>query len=127
MVIATGDPDCRSAGSFFKNPIITVEAAALVEESARRLDKIGPQERLPSYEAPEGKVKLPAAWLIERAGFQKGYGLGTAGISSKHSLALVNRGGATAHDILALMNEIQAGVKECFGIELRPEPEFVGF
>jgi UDP-N-acetylmuramate dehydrogenase len=127
MVLTPGDPDCRSAGSFFKNPIVTVEAADRVEEAARRLEKTTSQERLPRYEAPDNKVKLSAAWLIERAGFQKGYSRGLAGISSRHTLALVNRGGATARDILALMHEIQAGVRESFGIELHPEPEFVGF
>ena len=127
MVITPGDPDCRSAGSFFKNPIVTEDAAFRVEEAAHRLERMAVSETLPRYKAPEEKVKLPAAWLIERAGFHKGYTRGPVGLSNKHTLALVNRGGATACDVLALMHEIQAGVHDCFGIDLVPEPEFVGF
>jgi len=70
---------------------------------------------------------VPAAWLIEQAGFRKGYGCGPAGISGKHALALINRGGASAADVIALMREIQAGVRDRFGVELLPEPQFIGF
>jgi UDP-N-acetylmuramate dehydrogenase len=128
MVLMPGDPDSRSAGSFFKNPIVMEETALQVEEAARRLARMFSSETVPRFKAPEeGKVKLPAAWLVERAGFQKGYTQGRVGLSSKHTLAVVNLGGATAGDILALMHQIQARVKECFGIDLQPEPEFVGF
>ncbi len=127
MIIVPGDPDCRSAGSFFKNPIVTESVAADVEEGARRLAAMKAEESLPRFKAPDGKVKLPAAWLIEHAGFQKGYTRGPVGLSSKHALALVNRGGAAARDVLTLMLEIQSAVKERFGIDLQPEPEFVGF
>ncbi len=127
MVISPGDPDSRSAGSFFKNPVVSEEVAAMVEEAARRVEDSSIAGTLPRFAAPEGKVKLPAAWLIERAGFHKGFSRGPVGLSSKHTLALVNLGGATARDILALMREIQARVRESFGIDLRPEPEFVGF
>lgn len=127
MVITPGDPDCRSAGSFFKNPIVMEDAALRVEEAALRMGRMAVSETLPRFKAPDGKVKLPAAWLIERAGFHKGFTRGPVGLSSKHTLALLNRGGATACDVLALMQEIQAGVRECFGIDLLPEPEFVGF
>ncbi len=127
MVIVPGDPDCRSAGSFFKNPTVTDKTALEIEEAARRLGKLAAAESLPRYPAADGTVKLPAAWLIESAGFHKGYNRGPVGLSSRHTLALVNRGGATARDVITLMEEVQAGVKNCFGIDLEPEPEFVGF
>jgi UDP-N-acetylmuramate dehydrogenase len=118
MVIRPGDPDCRSAGSFFKNPIISQEVLARLEREAAEVP--------PSFPAADGNVKIPAAWLIERAGFQKGYVKGWAGISSKHTLAIINRGGATADEVLALVNEIRIRVQEKFGIQLLPEPIFVG-
>ncbi len=118
MYIVEGDPDCRSAGSFFKNPVISEEQFA----------RIAAQEgcEVPHYAADEGAVKVPAAWLLERAGFHKGYAMGAAGISSKHTLALINRGGAKAADILALRDRIVAGVEARFGIRLEPEPVVVG-
>lgn len=119
MVIVPNDPNCRSAGSFFKNPILSAEAFAKLEAA------IG--ERPPSFPAANSNVKVPAAWLIERAGFQRGYAKGRAGISSKHTLALINRGDATAQDILDLVVEIQARVQAEFGVALLPEPVFVGF
>jgi len=122
MLIVPGDDDARSAGSFFKNPVVP---QALFEELAKRLESRGLQ--LPSYPAADGFRKLPAAWLVERAGFAKGYTKGAAGISRKHALAIINRGGATATEIIALKNEIQARVFAEFGIQLQPEPVFVGF
>ncbi len=119
MVIVPNDPDCQSAGSFFKNPVISAEAFARLEAAAG--------ERPPSFPAGDGNVKVPAAWLIERAGFQRGYAKGRAGISSKHTLAIVNRGNATAQEVLDLVAEIQARVQAEFGIALLPEPVFVGF
>ena len=119
MVIVANDPDCRSAGSFFKNPILSTEAFANLEARA--------EERPPSFPVANGTVKIPAAWLIEHAGFQRGYSKGRAGISSKHTLALINRGGATANEVLALVVEIQQQVAEKFGVQLMPEPIFVGF
>ena len=82
---------------------------------------------MPSYPAADGLRKIPAAWLVEHAGFAKGYTKGAAAISRKHALAIVNRGGATAADIVALQEEIQRRVLETFGIALSPEPVFVGF
>ena len=82
---------------------------------------------MPSYPAADGFRKLPAAWLVEHAGFTKGYIKGHAGISRKHALAIINRGGATAAEIIALKDEIQARVMERFDIALEPEPVFVGF
>lgn len=122
MLIVPEDEDARSAGSFFKNPTVPV---AEFEALAERLGSLGLQ--LPSYPAADGLRKLPAAWLVEHAGFAKGYSSGAAGISRRHTLAIVNRGGATASDILALKDEIQRRVRNEFGIELQPEPVFVGF
>jgi len=122
MLIVPGEEDARSAGSFFKNPVVS---QALFDELSNRLQPEGLQ--LPSYPAAEGYRKLPAAWLVEHAGFAKGYTKGAAGISRKHALAIVNRGGATAADILALSDEIQAHVLDKFGIKLKSEPALLGF
>jgi UDP-N-acetylmuramate dehydrogenase len=127
MLIAPGDPaddsandsDYRSAGSFFKNPVVTSGAFDRIKEIAA--------EHVPNFPAGDGMLKVPAAWLIERAGFHKGYSRGRAGISSKHTLAIINRGGATAHEVISLMKEIQERVSEKFGVPLMPEPVFVGF
>jgi UDP-N-acetylmuramate dehydrogenase len=119
MVIDPSDPDTRSVGSFFMNPVV---------DSAQR-DRLqsGADGRIPGYDLPGAQVKVPAAWLIEQSGFPCGYASGAAGISSKHPLAIVNRGGATAHDVLALAVRIKRTVADRFGIRLRPEPAFVGF
>lgn len=123
MLIVEGDEDCRSAGSFFKNPIVSRADADRVEQLAQ---KMAPGKTLPRYPSPEGQVKLPAAWLVEQAGYHKGYSRGPVGISSKHSLAIINRGGATAKDILALKDEIQKKVFDVWGVQLQPEPVIVG-
>jgi UDP-N-acetylmuramate dehydrogenase len=124
MLIVEGDPDCRSAGSFFKNPIITEEQfsqiAAAVEIAPPRFPA-GPEAEY------QGQVKVPAAWLIEQAGFAKGYALGAAAISSRHTLALVNLGGASAAEVLALAGQITAAVEERFGVRLEMEPVRLGF
>jgi len=119
MLLMEGDADTRSAGSFFKNPVISSRE---FEDLSKRLGI-----ELPHYPGGMGRVKLPAAWLIEHAGFAKGFALGRAGISSRHTLALINRGGATAADLLALRDLIIAGVQEKFRIELKMEPVMVGF
>jgi UDP-N-acetylmuramate dehydrogenase len=134
MVLDAGDPDTRSAGSFFTNPIVS--AAQFEELRQRAAERFGPETKVPSFpagEAPpdggpaEGAVKVPAAWLIERAGFAKGYPAhGAVRISTKHTLALTNRGGGTAADLLALAGEIRAGVRSQFGISLASEPVLVG-
>jgi UDP-N-acetylmuramate dehydrogenase len=117
MLITEGDPDCRSAGSFFKNPIMT-------EEEFRGLQSSAGLE-LPRYPAGASQVKTSAAWLIEHAGFSKGYSMGPAAISSKHTLAIINKGGATARDILRLAGEIRQRVQDRFGVRLIPEPVLV--
>jgi UDP-N-acetylmuramate dehydrogenase len=120
MVLDPSDPDSCSAGSFFTNPVLTVSAA---EEVRQRCAGLGEP---PSWPAGEGLVKLSAAWLIERAGFPKGYGRGSVAISSKHTLALTNRGGGTTEELLALASEIRSGVRSRFGVTLHPEPILVG-
>jgi UDP-N-acetylmuramate dehydrogenase len=123
MVLNPGDPDTRSAGSFFTNPVITAEEFAGVERAATARG-VGPVPRFP---AGEGRVKVPAAWLIERSGFGKGYGApGRARVSSKHTLALVNAGEATTADLLALAREIVSGVQAAYGVTLTPEPILIG-
>jgi UDP-N-acetylmuramate dehydrogenase len=122
MLLVPGDPDCRSAGSFFKNPIVSADHYAGIAGRYTR--------EIPHYPAPGGQIKLAAAWLVDQAGFQKGYRLGAAGISSRHTLALVNkgeagRGEAKAADILALRDKIVAEVHARFGILLEPEPVFL--
>jgi UDP-N-acetylmuramate dehydrogenase len=109
MVIDPADPDTVSAGSFFTNPILDA-----------------PPDGAPFWPEPDGRFKVSAAWLIERAGFHKGYGDGRAGISTKHTLALVNRGGATTAELMALAHEIAGGVQERFGVALHPEPVLIG-
>ena len=128
MVIAAGDPNSRSAGSFFKNPIVTLEKLAKVEQKARQLNLIGENQTVPHFVLQNGEAKIPAAWLIEKAGFYKGFTLNNrVAISSNHTLAIVNRGGATANDIIELMREIQKKTAEIYDIRLEPEPVFVGF
>ena len=135
MVLDAGDPDTRSAGSFFTNPVLTADEFAAVTRRARQ--SMGPRDpdlRVPHFPAPDGHVKVPAAWLIEHSGFGKGYagqtggpsGPGAARISSKHTLALVNPGAASTASLLALAREIRAGVRDAFGVTLDIEPVLVG-
>lgn len=122
MLIVAGDADCQSAGSFFKNPILS---EGQHEDLRRRAAERG--LTLPSYPGLQKSKKVSAAWLVEQSGFARGYGFGHAGISSKHALAIVNRGGATAAEVLALKEQIQQRVEEIWGIRLDPEPVLVGF
>ncbi len=124
MLIVEGDPDCRSAGSFFKNPVISTD---LFQKVAARSASASKPAHFPAGTSDANLVKIPAAWLIEQAGFAKGYVLGRAAISSRHTLALTNRGGATAAEILALAAQISAAVEARFGIRLEMEPVLVGF
>jgi UDP-N-acetylmuramate dehydrogenase len=125
MVLDPADADTVSAGSFFTNPVLEAEAfAALQARAARRL---GPDALPPGWPQADGDIKTSAAWLIERAGFRRGHGNpdGIA-ISGKHTLALTNRGAGTTAELVALAREIAGGVREAFGVELVPEPVFVG-
>jgi UDP-N-acetylmuramate dehydrogenase len=125
MVIDAADPDTRSAGSFFVNPVLDGATLAAVEAAARA--KCGDGTRVPRFDAGDGLVKVPAAWLIERAGFGRGYGLGDgARISSKHTLALVNSGSGTTAGLMALAREIRDGVRDVFGVSLASEPVLIG-
>ncbi|MBI5836051.1 MAG: UDP-N-acetylmuramate dehydrogenase [Candidatus Eisenbacteria bacterium] len=144
MLLVPGDPDCRSAGSFFKNPVVSEAQYAQICEAAGAdaprfpagaaaagaFAAIGKDSTstTTSTSAPSSPalVKVPAAWLIERAGFQRGHARGRAGISSKHTLALVNRGGATATEILDLAREVRDGVERNFGVKLEVEPVMLG-
>ena len=113
MVLDATDHDTWSAGSFFMNPIVTTEQAARLSADA------------PRHAQPDGRVKTRAAWLIDQAGFSKGYAGDGVSLSTKHPLALTNRGSGTAAALVALAQEVQAGVREVFGIELEPEPVLI--
>jgi len=118
MLIEEADPEPRSAGSFFTNPIVTT---AVADAIAARVDG-----DMPRYPLPDGRVKLAAGWLIERAGIAKGFRMGPVGVSSKHALALVHHGGGTTADLLRLARHVHAAVRDRFGVALVPEPVFLG-
>lgn len=121
MVIDSADPNSRSAGSFFRNPIVAQEILPQLSEAAGvSLDLI------PTWSTGDGRVKLPAAWLLEHAGFVRGFAMGNAGISARHTLALINRGGAAACDIAALRDRIIDTVQQRFAIRLEQEPVSLG-
>ncbi len=121
MVLIPGDPDTQSAGSYFKNPVLPAGRVAEIAEAAS-LETTA----VPAYPAGEGCVKLSAAWLVEKAGFPKGFRLGAAGLSTRHTLALTNRGGATCADILRLEEHVRGGVAALFGAILEREPVLLG-
>jgi UDP-N-acetylmuramate dehydrogenase len=122
MLIVPGDEDSRSAGSFFKNPVLSEEQ--FLDLSARTQSQ---GLEIPHYPALDAQHKVSAAWLVEHSGFAKGFRLGRAGISSKHALALINPGDAQASDIVELKDAIQRNVEGTWGIRLEPEPVFIGF
>ncbi|GAA1915889.1 UDP-N-acetylmuramate dehydrogenase [Streptomyces sodiiphilus] len=124
MVLDPEDHDTWSAGSFFTNPILTDQQFAAF--LARVAERLGPGAAPPAYPAGDGRTKTSAAWLIDKAGFTKGYGTGPARISGKHTLALTNRGGAGTEDLLALAREVRDGVRDAFGVTLANEPVLVG-
>ena len=122
MLITPGDPDSQSAGSFYKNPVVS-------ETQHNDLQKRAAAKGLtiPAYPALEKFKKVSAAWLVEHSGFARGYDSGHVGISRKHALAIINRGGASASEVLALKEQIQQRVEEIWGVMLEPEPVMVGF
>ncbi len=126
MVLDPSDPEARSVGSFFTNPIIGSDDADRVREHAVWAGMVAEASDVPSYPAGPGRVKLPAAWLIERAGVSKGMAHGGVGVSSKHTLALVHRGGGTTQQLLELARSIQGKVLDEFGVRLEAEPTLVG-
>ena len=124
MVVDPADPDSISAGSFFTNPVLDPSGYAALRE--RVAERLGAEVSAPAFPQADGRTKTSAAWLIERAGFERGHARGPVAISAKHTLALVNRGDATTAQLVALAREIAAGVEEAFGVRLVPEPVFVG-
>lgn len=125
MVLDPADPDTRSAGSFFTNPVISQAQLATVEREARA--RFGPATEVPRFPAAGGQVKLPAAWLIERAGFTRGQGQPDGvRVSTKHTLALVNAGQGSTASLIALAAQIRDRVSAVFGVRLTPEPVLVG-
>jgi UDP-N-acetylmuramate dehydrogenase len=125
MVLDAQDPNARSVGSFFTNPIVPAMFADDLETALQREGVLREGERPPRFPAKDGHVKLSAAWLIERAGLAKGYQRGNVGLSSRHTLAIVNRGGAAASEVVALAREVRDRVRDRFGVTLVPEPVFV--
>ena len=119
MVLDPADPDTRSVGSFFTNPVLSSARLAELQHSTPR--------PVPSFPVRDGSSKVPAAWLIENAGFARGFADGTVGLSTKHPLAIVNRGGASAREIVAFAVRIKRQVAERFGVQLTTEPVFAGF
>jgi UDP-N-acetylmuramate dehydrogenase len=124
MVVDPEDPDSRSDGSFFMNPVLSLGEFEAFSLKAR--DRVGPDAKIPSFPSGEA-VKLSAAWLIERAGFHKGLVHGNVGLSTKHTLAVINRGEGTAQEVVELVEMIRGGVRDAFGVDLHPEPNFIGF
>ncbi len=120
MVLAGDDPNRRSVGSFFVNPVVS-------EDHAGRIEEEDADEGMPRHTTPDGRVKVPAAWLIEHSGFAKGFTRGAVGISSRHCLSLVHHGGGSSADLVALARDIRRAVRARFDIDLKPEPTFLGF
>jgi UDP-N-acetylmuramate dehydrogenase len=124
MVLDQGDPDSVSAGSFFLNPVLAAPEAAELQRRSR--ERLGDGVAVPAWPEGDGMIKVSAAWLIQQAGFAPGYGNGRAGISTKHTLALINRGGATAAEVVQLARELRDSVRDAFGVTLTPEPRLIG-
>ncbi len=125
MVIDPNDPNHRSAGSFFLNPIVAVAEAERVVEQAVCENLVASPDEVPRYPMPDGNVKLAAGWLIERSGIQKGTRHGAIGVSTNHALALVHYGGGTTKELLAFADELRARVRDRFGIDLEREPRLL--
>jgi UDP-N-acetylmuramate dehydrogenase len=127
MVLDANDENRRSAGSFFTNPIVSTEQAAEVVTKAQALGVAQSAEDVPRYPQDDGRVKLAAGWLIERAGVKKGERLGQVGVSSRHALALVHHGQGSTSELIALAKHVRSSVQRAFGVTLEPEPVFMGF
>jgi UDP-N-acetylmuramate dehydrogenase len=123
MVLDPADPDTRSDGSFFMNPLLSAAEHEQFLRNAREL--VGEETAIPGFPGADGSVKLSAAWLIERSGFHKGFVHGHVGLSSKHTLAIINRGGGTAREVRELVAMVQTAVHRTFGVEIQPEPNFI--
>ncbi len=126
MVLDQADPNRRSAGSFFTNPVVAADFAAEIAHRAVAAGCVREPEDIPRFALADGRVKLAAGWLIERAGLPKGFRMGPVGISSRHALALVHHGGGTTADLLRLAQHVRTVVFDRFAIDLSPEPVFLG-
>lgn len=126
MVVDPNDANSRSAGSFFTNPVVTEPVFEKLLEECLARGVIQRPEELPRWKQPDGRVKIAAGWLIERAGVQKGERVGPVGVSTAHALALVHHGGGTTRQLLALAHTIRQRVEDSFGVRLRPEPVLLG-
>lgn len=126
MVLDAHDPNRRSAGSFFTNPILSAAAYETVATKAVASGAVRSLEEIVRYPVAGDRMKLSAAWLIERSGFNRGYRVGAFGLSSQHTLAIVHHGGGSARELLGFARGIASGVHNCFGVTLTPEPVFVG-
>jgi UDP-N-acetylmuramate dehydrogenase len=127
MVLDPDGENGKSAGSFFMNPTVPAATAASVREKALAAGVLAADEAMPEFAGPGGLVKLSAGWLIERAGLRRGTSDGRVGLSTKHALAIVNKGGATAAEILAFARRVRGTVLDRFGVALVPEPVLIGF
>jgi UDP-N-acetylmuramate dehydrogenase len=126
MVWDAADPNHRSAGSFFTNPIVTAEFAAELARRCVTAGLIAEPSAMPRFDLPDGRVKLAAGWLIERAGICKGLRMGAVGVSTRHALALVHHGGGSTADLVRLARHVRTTVFDRFAVELEPEPFFLG-
>lgn len=126
MILDPADPETATAGSYFLNPVLSAAESKALEERLRSCGVLGSTEPMRGHATPDGGTKVPAAWLIETAGFTKGIGRSGIGISRRHALALVNRGGGTTRELLAFEAEIVAAVQDKFGVRLHREPVLVG-
>ncbi len=127
MLRVEGDPDCASAGSFFKNAMLDEAAYSELVALALEAGILAAGEAVPHYKSADGRIKVSAAWLIEGAGYRKGASDGPVGLSEKHALAVINRGGARASDVLRFAGDVQSSVEDRFGVRLATEPVFAGF
>jgi len=127
MLRVEGDPDCASAGSFFKNPILNEAAYRAVLGLAHKSGVLPADEDIPYFKLADGLAKVSAAWLIEHSGFAKGASDGPVGLSNKHALAVINRGGAQAKDVVRFAGDVLSSVEDRFGVRLATEPVFAGF
>ena len=126
MVWDESDPNHRSAGSFFTNPIVSAEFAAQIAHRCVAAGIIADPSGMPRFSLQGGQVKLAAGWLIERAGISKGFRVGAVGVSTQHALALVHHGGGTTADLVRLARHFRSTVFDRFAVELEPEPVFLG-
>jgi len=127
MVIDEEDPNRRSVGSFFVNPVVDAAALEGVVASARAIGVLGFDELPPAHEVAKDRYKLSAAWLVEHAGFPRGATRGRVGLSTNHALALIHRGGGSSEELIGFAREIRRGVRTHLGVDLEPEPVFWGF